>query len=203
MSLYIRPLLIFVGSRMAGRLVHQQRLIEQSPRQFVPVKTATTRQESKPCDDVWFLRMSKTDIFRISFDDMLTHYEEREEHYVVSKLDVRDAQVGNQTAVIGMTPNGLAHIVARQERDRQIQGFPVVDFRAIVLRPENSAEFVDTLVHERGLDPDIAEEEAERAKRLSDIPVSVKSPSIFPVSVHGDERDIGLVDTTIHAVMPP
>lgn len=203
MSLYIRPLLIFVGSRMAGRLVHQQRLIEQTPSRFVPVKTETTRQEPKPGDDAWFRRMSKTDIFRSSFDDMLTHYEERDDHYVVLKQDARDAQAGDRTAVIGMTPNGLAHIVARQERDRQIQGFSAVDFRAIVLRPENSAEFVDMLVHERGFDPVVAEEEAERAKRLSDIPVALKSPSIFPVGIHGDKRDIGLVDDTLRAVLPP
>lgn len=203
MSLYIRPLLIFVGSRMAGRLIHQQRLIGQIPHAFAPVKTATTRQTPKPGDDVWFIRMSKTDIFHNSFDDILTHYEERDEHYVVSQQHVRDAQVGNRTAVLGMTPNGLLHIVARQERDRQIQGASVVDFRAIVLRPENSAEFVDTLIRERGLDPNIAAEEAARAERLSDIPDEVQSPSIFPVAIRGDERDVQLVDETLRVVLPP
>lgn len=198
MHLPHKPLLIFVGSRRAGRLIHQERLIERHPSSFSAVKTMTTRSEEKPGDSLWFIRVTKEDASKFPIDEMLTFFQEGRARYFILKQEVASIRVKNLTPLVGMSPEGLERL---ESRSRDIRNLP---YLAVFLTPANPEQFRDHLILDQGLEPELAVEETKRAVRLSTIPPSMeKNNSIFPVQVHGNSLDAALVEEAIASLLSP
>lgn len=196
MDIHTHPLLIFIGSRLAGRMLHQQRLVESRPWLFAPVKTLTTRKEPKPGDDVWFTRLSGAEIARYGTDDLLTHFREGRALYFVLKAEVTRVMLLARTAIVGMTPKGFERLESRPAAERRLS------YCAVLLQPADPDEFRGRLERERGLDPELAREETERAVRLSTIPpAAVKNDSVRPIAVRGDDGDLALVDKALSDIL--
>ncbi|HWQ99560.1 MAG TPA: hypothetical protein VN397_01785 [Candidatus Methylomirabilis sp.] len=192
------PLLIFIGSRRAGRMIHQQRLVDSQPHLYSPVQTITTRAEEKPGDDRWYVRTSRENVARYRTSEMLTFFEEGDALFFIPKKQVMDIRTSGRTPLVGMTPVGYERL---HSRNVDVYDIPTV---AVLLQPANPYDFCDRLIHEHGLDPEKAEEEMQRAVRLSTVPPAVgKRESVVPVPIYGNASDVGLIDEALAALLPP
>ncbi|OGL73101.1 hypothetical protein A3D73_00925 [Candidatus Uhrbacteria bacterium RIFCSPHIGHO2_02_FULL_60_44] len=163
---------------------------------FAPVRTITTRSQELPGDDVWFDRMPSQRVSRFNTNQMLTHFSEGKSLFFIMRSRVREVCDAGYTPLVGMTPLGLERLESRPDTVRE---FPL---RTVFLQPADPQEFCERLVREGGLDQKTAEDETQRAVRLSTIPPSVKhTPSIVPIS--GTFNDVDLVDQAIASIMPP
>lgn len=193
-----RPLLIFIGSRRAGRMLHQQRLIERDSHLYAPVKTVTTRPEAKPGDETWYLCLPSSEVAKYSTDDMLTFFQEGEALYFILKDEVDRVRQRGLVALVGMTPEGFERLESRLPDNRSLA------YLALLLQPADPDDFYETLVREHGLDHESAEEETDRAVRLSTIPPArVSRDSVLPVPVTGTDDDIRVVDQALASIFTP
>lgn len=191
-------LVIFVGSRMAGRVKHLDRLVQSSPETYVPLKTVTTRTEEKPGDETWFVRMTPHEVCAYGTDESLTFFQEGEARYFILVRHYEEVRWTSRIPVVGMTPQGLERLMSRNLDQLNLS------FSAVVLKPADPDEFREALMRDRGLDPDLAREETDRAMRLSTVPPpSSKRTSIYPVPVHGNVADAALVDQLMHRIAAP
>ncbi len=198
MHLPHNPLLIFVGSRRAGRMVHQERLIERHPSSFSAVKTITTCPEEKHGDGPWFIRTTNEDASKFPIDEMLTFFQEGRSRYFILKREVASIRAKSLIPLVGMSPDGLERL---ESRSSSIRDLP---YLAVILTPADPDQFRDHLILDQGLEPELAVEETRRAIRLSTIPPSMgKSSSIFAVKVHGNNLDAKLVEEAIASLLSP
>jgi len=209
-------LLIFVGSRCAGRVRQMRRLIESDPERYQPLKIVTTRTKVKDGDDLWYIRMLSHHVILNTFniDQMLTFFEEGDAHYFITMQGVEHVQMHDRTPIVGMTPQGLARMISRQSPNA------IIPFTAIVLQPEDPDDFRETLMREQRLSLEVAEEETKRAIRLSTFPPPVvhvgesgysldlptqktRGWSIIPVPIRGTEEDDSRVDDALRNAVTP
>ncbi len=190
---------IFIGSRSAGRMQHLERLRRQIPRRYTALRTITTRSEPRDNDAAWYVRMTKEAAFAAySIDQMLTLFEEGGARYFIVRKHLDTAFATMQTPLVGMTPEGFERLIMRR------RSYDTVHFSAIFLQPEADI-FRETLMQSQGLNSAQAEDETSLAVRLSTIPPSAGSlsSSIIPVPITGSNHDAALVDTALRQLVSP
>ncbi len=192
-------LVIFVGSRRAGRLWHLERLIRSAPDRFAPLLTVTTRTEAKPGDDVWYKQMSPNVVATYTIDEMLTFFQEGETHYYILKKHVDQVRSRRLTPVVGMSPDGLDRLRTRHGANADFR------FAAIILQLKDPERFRSHLMADEGLDPVVADEETARAVRLSTLPParSMRRSSIIPVPIEGTQDDEVVIDAALKTALTP
>lgn len=192
-------LVVFVGSRNAGRLTHMNRLVDTKPNTYAALKTVTNRGHMKPGDDRWFHRWSNETIRRYSIDQFIASWEEDSgDRNFILLFELFSVVRRKRTPVVGMTAAGMDSLLHVPSE------FICPTF--IVLQPADEDQFRAQLVA-RGLAEEIALEETRQAVRLSTIPPKVEEAlappirrrsSIIPIPIRGTAEDAVRID---HALL--
>jgi hypothetical protein len=198
----IQPLVVIVGSRRAGRITQLERLAEDLSGSYRPVITLTDRSEPKEHDDRWYRRVTRAEIGRTPSNQFFTFFKEGEWYYAILRDDVTLARANHATPIVGMTPRGLEYLYERSERISETEPHLTIDFRAVVLVPEDADDFSSRLMREYGLSPDEAWDETERAVRLSTLPPGINTPSVVPLPVRGGPEDAQRLDQLLAEILP-